>query len=167
MAQIALARTAFATDASFPTRVPTITRPSGDGVHEIPGAFLDGGGGAIVVMPIGKGSENDAFDMHIILWAQIGRIWIPFHPFGPPMVCTLSTQTGVDGYVIPSTVRMVDTITNTDTAITSTSSGTMIVSPENQAQGWFGVPLMGAAIFEFIFRKNTNTPEMNAMWYYW
>src|SRR5689334_17044919 len=60
------------TDASFPSRIPTITEPSGNGV--IPLAIGTNGlvPGMVKLVPYAAGSDEDAFDMRVIGWQRIG-----------------------------------------------------------------------------------------------
>jgi hypothetical protein len=157
--QFRKARETDATDTSFPAKVPTTTRPSGDGVHYLHDG-LGFGPPAIQVIPYGTGDENDVFEMRIILWVRLKmsqEVWIPFNVAQSAFVCTMSTQALEDGLVV-------DTITNADAAITSQSLGVGILSGAGNLAAAIYFATYNAEMVEFIFDATTGNPTgMNAI----
>lgn len=168
-------------DSSFPSRVPTIAEPTGDGVIDLGWQRPSISGGTVPqymqVLPYGLGSDNDAFDMRVIGWRHVGStspqeatraLWVP--TVMVEVTCTISAAVGVAGSQVLNTERFADTITvkaagwePTYTADTTRAGSVLIFSPVNDVVAWFKVLLDGYEKVEFTFDQTTNTPTMNAL----
>lgn len=162
---------ANATTSSFGSKVPTVTKPTNDGVID-----LLSGGGAIVparikILPYGLGGDNDAFSVRLIGWHKIGNttsgvLWLPV-----PLVelaCTISQAVGVAGSPVLDTERFADTITivteETVTADVTRIGDVELASPGNNLIAHAIFPLRGFELLEFEFDQTTNTPTMNCLY---
>jgi hypothetical protein len=162
------ARATNATDTSFPARPPTLTEPTGEGVHDLDVTTSGRVANGVVVVPYGTGDENDVFEMKVILWRSTavgsGQLWLPTTATATPFICTLSTAVGTSGGDLTASERVCDTITNADTDITSQTQPVAIVSPTGNIPGSIRIFTYGAAKVEFIFDSTTGDPTgMNAL----
>lgn len=170
------ARSTNATDTSFPSKVPTITEPSGGGVLDL----TEGGQGlvpeSLVVLPFGTGDDNDVFDMRVIGWRRIvggpnpgDILWVPC--IIAQVTATLSAAVGVAGAPVVATERFADTLAVTVEGVTRdgeltaadaetfTSSGTTVItSPANDTPAFFEVCVKGFEKIEFTFDTTTGDP---------
>lgn len=178
-----------ATDTSFASRIPTITEPSGDGIHELVNGASKSGDkdkgraadveAAILCMFYGAGADNATFDVRLIGWdtiyAKPTTLWIP--KILASFTCTLSAMVGVAGAPLVATDRIVDTITlRTDNAVsqpvtksldsgavtTSSGWGVEIFSPAGDLAAWVKVPLQGSRKLEFCYDM-TGATDGNAL----
>lgn len=162
-----------ATDTSYPSRIPTLTEPTGAGVIELglPGAI----GGIVpcrvILVPYGLGSDTDAFEMKVLGWRRLGigpspaLLWIPT-PLGS-FTCTMTIQTGIAGSVILNTERFCDTIAIVKEPVTVadvTAAGvTTRFSPADDTIGWIEMELRGVEKIEFIFDLAGGTTSANCL----
>jgi len=162
------AKSANATDTSFPARIPRATEPT-------TGTIPLGGTGAAsqnaaVILPYGTGSNNHTFSFRVIGWRLLDEtgaqpptsIWIPVI-LGEFSVTLSSTYLGLAGKQIVATEFFADTITIT---YPSTAPGSIeIISPANDA-GIASVTMdvKGFQKLELIFNINSgSTTDMNAL----
>lgn len=104
-----------ATDNSFPSRIPTTTEPTGDGVLSVPNPGQVSPTNAMIV-PFGVGSDNHTFDLRVIGWRKVTgsgltSLWVPV-VLGQ-FACTLSTAVGVANTPVSASNRFADTISRT------------------------------------------------------
>lgn len=108
--------TTSATDTSFPSKIPTATKPSESatsGVIDLRG--IDNLN-TVLLVPFGAGSDTDTFVMRVIGWSScevVGdsdRLWIPT-TLGD-FTCTLTTATGVASKSLVVADKFCDTIVN-------------------------------------------------------
>lgn len=141
------------TDASFTSKIPTITEPTGTGIIDFPGpamTMVD----SVVIMPFGVGSNDQTFDMRVLGWRPLpltpatpateSTLWIPELLLG--ISCTLtSSVVGVAASPIVAANLFVDVIT--------VSYGIGIVSnpPINTYPNRVILALEGYSKLEFIF----------------
>ena len=155
-----------ATDATFPSKIPTVTEPTGAGVLD-----LASQGGVvpsrIVVLPFGAGADNTTFDMRIIGWRKLGALPTPGELWIPTVLaqvsCTLSAAIGIAGAPLVATDRFADTIilhatitaqgktTDTDSAGAASTGRIVFTSPANDLVAHFTVELEGCQKVEFTF----------------
>jgi hypothetical protein len=157
------AKATNATDTSFPSRIPTLTEPSGDGVHNL---AQDGQGLAqnrAVIVPYALGDDDDVFALRIIGWRAVGtgptRLWIPV--ILGELTCTVSTAIGIAGAEVLNTERFADTL-----AIVTGGNGDWIDvnSPTGNIIAFATVNLHGFQKVEFTFDATTGDPtSMNAL----
>lgn len=150
--RFAKARTANATDTSFPSKIPTATEPSGTGVVELIQNKLGGPiQNSVLVVAFGAGSDDTTFSVRVIGWRLFGddpqtQLWIP--AVLAELACTLSSAVGVAGKVVVNTERFADTITlvtgNDDISID-------IVSPTGNVVAHAAVDIKGFQKLEFTF----------------
>jgi hypothetical protein len=99
-----------ATDSSFPSKIPTGTEPSGNGVISFGVGPVPNN---LLLVPYGTGDDDATFDMLIYHWRRIGSdpntlLWIPI-PLAQ-LACTLCTKVGVANRLLVATERFCDTI---------------------------------------------------------
>ncbi len=165
----AKARTTNSTDASFPSRVPTMTEPTSDGVVSLCQAV----GGSVpkraVVVPYGVGSDTNTFKMLILGWSRLAiessYLWVPI-ALGA-FTCTLTTVTGVAGGDVLDTEKFCDTIAITaepvETADVTNRGKIRRFSPADDTIAWLSVPLYTAEKLEFLFNLNSSSTSTNAL----
>lgn len=139
------------TATSFASKIPTITEPSGDGVHKVaPGSWMPN---AIMAVFFGAGSENDTFSARIIGWRKIATGGGDPNTLYIPMVlaelgCTISATVGIANSPLVATDRFVDTISlitgNDDVSID-------IVSPTADEIGHVVLDIKGCNYLEFSY----------------
>ena len=154
------------TDATFPSRIPTGTKPSGVGVIEMStdNSILTSNG--LRVKPYGTGSENNTFSMRVIGWEKTESnpfdanktLWSP--AVLCELLCTLSTVVGVAGRCIVATERFADTIT-----ITTGNAGVTldVVSPTGNVIAHALVDTKGHRLVELTFSTGSSATDMNAL----
>jgi hypothetical protein len=158
---------ANSTDATFPSRIPTATEPTGDGVIELGGSGNSKGAytqNGIVVVSYGTGSNNDTFSTRLIGWRQLGEataataLWIPVVLV--EMACTLSAVVGVAGKIIVAGERFVDTM-----VLTTGDAGVSVdtVSPTGDVVAHFVADVKGFQKAELTFQITSGTTDMNAL----
>ncbi len=158
------ARVTNAGNTSFAAKVPTLVRPSGDGVHYLHGGIPN----FLHVIPYGTGDDNDVFEMRIILWNRIedagATLWMPSNLTASAFVCTLSAAVGIADGAVLATERFADTITSADTAINSQTLPVSIISPVGDVAAGIILSTLGAEMIEFLFDSTTGDPTgMNAL----
>ncbi len=145
------------TQTSFASKIPTITEPTNDGVHDLAknGGVAPNG---IVIVPYGLGADDNAFAMRIIGWRKIGNdpltwLWIPV--VIAELTCTMSSVTGIAGRQVLNTEFFCDTLAlvtgNDDVSID-------IVSPTGNVVAHAVVDAKGFQKIEFSFDMTTGNP---------
>lgn len=168
---------AVAQTGSFPSRIPTTTKPTVTDAMTATGQVAielsKGIGGSIPcgvqILPIGVGADDSTFSLRAILWKRMhtevqwpSGIWVPQLLCG--LDCTLGTTVG-PGQNLPATYRFADTITLTagtgEPVLTAdvTNSGTVVrYSPTNNLIAWARVDdLNGGELLELTFNLGTAT----------
>ena len=164
---------ASVTATTFPSKIPTTTQPSGDGVI----VFGHGGGedcpGHLMLIPYGAGSATNTMNVQVIGWRatrlNIGvKLWIPV------VLCTyavtLGTGTGVAGADLTTTALFATTITSTGgpTFITSGAAPVSIdwlqISPGSNGIGMISQRSFGFRLLEVIFNTNSSATSCNALY---
>ncbi len=158
---------------TFASKIPTVTEPTGDGVHDLvgPGLLVPQ---RMLVIPYGLGSDDNAGQVRIYSWKKINdesqnnpTLWVPFCIAG--LTVTFSTAVGIAGSPVLNTERFADTfgITSgfepTITADTTREGSILLQSIGSNLIGFAIVPLYGAQKVEFTFRQTSGTPTMNAL----
>jgi hypothetical protein len=158
------ALTTNANSSSFPSKVPTITEPTNDGVIDLKNVGLTIPQ-KMLVLPYGLGSDNDVFDLRVIAWRLVGVLWVPY--LLGKFTCTISAAVGVAGADVLNTERFADTITvGNEPTVTAdvTRQGTVqVMSPTGDLVAYLIIELNGAAKVEFIFDQTTGTPTTNCL----
>lgn len=160
-----VARSTDATDTSFPALAVTATEPVGDGVVEVSRGPL--GAKHAKVLIFGTGTDDAVLTgMRIVCWDRAGvgtqEVWIP-RILSAPFAAVLSTSVGVAGGIIDASDRLADTITNSDTAITSVSDRLQVVSPTSNIPAHISFDLKGARKLQFDFDLGANMTGGNAL----
>jgi len=95
-----------ATDTSFASTIPTVTKPTGDNVIDV-----DKTSGQVcnnlMLLFFGAGADNATYDARVYGWQKIGDLWVP--TLLAQITCTLSTVVGVSGQSVADTDRFADT----------------------------------------------------------
>lgn len=150
------ARATDATDTSFPSKVPTATEPSGDGVHDLGTDGLVQN--AVLLVPYGTGDDTDVFEVRVIGWRRLPKgssasdLWVPV-PLCE-LACTLSTPTGAANTPVGTTGKFCDTVTMN----WGSTAGVTIVSPAENVIAHAVVDLRGFQKLEVIFDTTTGDP---------
>lgn len=162
------ALTTNSSDSGFPSRIPTITEPSGNGVIDLVN------NGSLVperlrIWPFGLGANNDAFSVRLIGWHKVGTVypflWVPtiFAELGAVM----GNVTGIAGAPVLNTEFFADTLTivseGTFTADVTRFGSIRLYSPANDTPAHAVIPLEPFDKIELTFDQTTNTPTMNAL----
>lgn len=136
---------------SFPSKVPTATQPSGDGVVGDP--IVQGAPQYIQVIPFGDGADDSTFDLRVIGWkvSDLG-LWVP--TILAQAACTLSTAVGVNTYEATASQRFADTISLTQVRADVDSK---LSSPTGNLVASFQVETRGCAFIEVTFNLGTAT----------
>lgn len=150
-------RSTSSTDATFPSRVPTATQPSGAGVVDDP--ITQGAPDWIQVIPYGSGSHNDTFDLRVLGWKVTALgLWVP--TILAQAGCTLSATTvGVNSYEVTASQRFADRITLTQVL---TNVDSKLSNVNNDTVASFQVQTRGVTLIEIIFDLGTAT-DANAL----
>ena len=155
-----------ATNTSFPSKVPTATEPSGNGVIDLggPGASAVVQNG-ILIVPYATAGDDDTFSVRVIGWRKLGNapatlLWVPV--VLAELACTASQAVGVAGRLVVATERFADTITlvtgNEDISID-------IVSPTGNVIAHALADLKGFKKVELTFDSTAaGTTAMNALY---
>ena len=136
---------------SFPSKVPTATQPTGDGVVGDP--IVQGAPQYIQVIPFGDGADDSTFDLRVIGWkvSDLG-LWVP--TILAQAACTLSTAVGVNTYEVTASQRFADTISLTQVRADVDSK---LSSPTGNLIASFQVETRGCAFIEVTFNLGTAT----------
>lgn len=153
------ARDTNATDTSFATKTPTLTKPSGDGVH-----FFEGfGSSTVFIAPYGSGDADDRFELKVISWRSVLvgglKVWVPAETSLEPYLCTLSTSAGVAGGSVSDSEKFCD-------VIAARNKGDMVAfSPGDNRLAYVIIPVYYPEAIEFLFSTFSGSPTgMNALW---
>lgn len=152
------ARSVNATDSSFPSRIPTTTEPSADGVIDLAplaGRVADN----LLLIPYGTGSENDTFDLRVIGWRKVDTLWIPV--ILAEVACTLSAAVGVASAPVINSERFVDTLSLT---IGNQNASAEVVSPGDDVLAHLMLDVKGFSKVEITFAIDTGATGMNALY---
>lgn len=96
------------TDASYPSKLPTLTQPSGAGVINPPrtGEYSRG---VMQIIPYGTDAADEVFGVRVIGWRQTaGELYIPIKL--AELTCTLGTAVGVATADVDENQLFADTI---------------------------------------------------------
>lgn len=153
------------TDSAFPSKIGTLTEPSGAGVINLAEGGKSDTLAWIMGIPIGTGADNATLQIRALGWSKLqdgGTVWFPV-PLGQ-FACTLCAATGVTGGDILATERFCDIITldtgfgtaNVTNVILAAGTGTELI-------GWFKFHTMGFQKIEFTTDLGTATAA-NVLW---
>jgi hypothetical protein len=145
-------RATSSADATFPSRTPTATAPSGAGVVNDPIVGQETPEW-VQILPFGDGADNATFDLRVIGWkpTDLG-LWVP--TILAQAACTLSTAVGANGFEVTASQRFADTIVLTQVLANVDSK---LASPANDTPGSFQVQTRGSVLIEVIFDLGTAT----------
>lgn len=151
VAKYSKARTADETEASFASKVATITEPTGTGLISIPqtGNYTRGN---FMIVPYGEGADNATLSVRVVGWRQISTLWVP--TILGEVAATLSTSVGVAETEVVATERFADTLTLTTG---TTGIDNQVFSPANNTPAHFMVDTKGCPKVEVLFSCGTAT----------
>lgn len=151
VSKLSRVRATSSTDSTFPSKVPTVTAPSGDGVIGDP--IVQGAPDWVQVIPFGDGADNATFDLRVIGWkvSDLG-LWVP--TILAQAACTLSAAVGVASTEVLATQRFVDTMTLTQVL---TNVDSKLSSPTGDQVASFQVETRGCALIEITFDLGSAT----------
>lgn len=157
----------------YPTKINTLTMPSGDGV--IPFGHL---GEAcppnLVLVPFGVGSSSNTFSLKVLGWRAtklgIGQpLWVPVAL--STFAITVGTGTGIAGADLDTTALFATTITCSygPTFVTVGDNPHALgnwfeLSPTSNVQGAIVVPSLGFRFLEVIFTTGGSITSCNALY---
>lgn len=152
---------ANSTSANYPSRVPTVTKPTGSGVFEITNQ-LGWAPDELEFIFFGTDAANETLKAMLLGWERVadGTLWLP-NPLWE-VTATLGTQTGVAASDILNTDLIADTITLT-TGYTA-GQGIILNSPANDRMANIKSELRGYSLFEVIFDRNSSSASANGAW---
>lgn len=161
-------RTSNSTDASFPSKIPTTTQPSGTGVWDFTSGKTSPNGilipSSIIVLPYNIGANNTTFKIRMIGWRSIysataTTLWVP--QILCEFTCTASAAVGIASAAVLDTERFSDTLTAN---AFNPSGGVEAVSTANDTPAHFIVDIKGCPIIEATFDMNSSATSANALW---
>ena len=137
--------TTSATDAAFPSKVATVTKPTvGTGIKEIKNEDS-----TLAVMPYGTGADDSTITgMRVIGWRKVDTLWVP--TVICEVACVLSTAVGVVNVVPSNSDRFADSITATY------GNPVLTTVPANTA-AMFLVLIEGYSLYEITVDLGTAT----------
>jgi hypothetical protein len=160
----------------YPSRIPTTTAPSGDGV--IPMGHMGGySPNHLILVPFGVGSSTNTFTMQILGWRATklppGQpaslpLWIPVN-LGEYTI-TLGTATGVAGADLTTTSLFNTTITFTGgpTFVTAGAAPVSLdwlqISPGSNKIGMISVRSFGFRFMETIYSTGGSATSCNSLY---
>lgn len=149
--------TTNSTAASFASKVPTTTAPSGAGVLTLPVTQIMPAQLSLIFY--GTDADNETFKSRVIGWKLVGTLYIPI--LLAEVTCTLSATTGVAAATILNTEFFADTIVLT----AGTPAGSSVVfSPTGELVAHLLVDLEGFSIVEITFDMNSSAASANALY---
>lgn len=148
-----------ATDASFPSKVPTVTEPTGDGVIDVTknGIVYNN----IILVPFGTNANDQTFKLRLIGWRKVSTLWVPV----PLMqaTCTLSSSIpGVSGATVSNSNYFVDTVTLESWVNSNVSAEA--VSPTGNIAAHILADMKGFAKVEVTFDRNSSAASCNTLY---
>lgn len=148
-------RATDSTDASYPARIATATRPSGDGVIDF--GVRSAAPGTITLLPFGTGADDNTFKMRVLGWSKTtSGLWV--QTLIAEMTCTLSSLTGVLTYV-PSDLDFLADIISVTIGIGIVTLPTSNTAPANVVLG-----IGGYQIIEILFNMNSSATAANCLY---
>lgn len=153
-----------ATDASFPSLVPTTTAPTTATAGVFTNAGITGGvktSGRLMFLPFSVGADDTTFKMRVYGWAYASGLYIPVLMLGA--TCTASTAVGVSGATVTASERFSDTIaivTNAGIA----NENNWLVSPAANVPAHIILLDEGFTIFQVTFDMNSSASEANCLY---
>lgn len=178
------ARQTKTTDAAFPSRIPTLTEPTGLGdsaaqatasavfdlIGDEPRADGRSERNKIVVVPFGAGSDTNTFSLRVIGWRiaydrnkarrSDTAVWIPITLV--ELLCTLSTPVGVTGGFLTASDRFCDTIALTGSTAND-DVDLSITSPADNTIAHAVVDCKGCQKVELTFQIGVSATSANAL----
>lgn len=156
-----------ATDTSFPSKIPTGTEPTGNGVVDLSIEGNELGPNSVFLLPYATMDDDATFSMRVLGWRRVGTsraanaLWIPV-----PLIevaCTGCSAVGVAGKVIIATERFCDTITLVGAVGTTASHE--IVSPTGNILAHVRLTTKGVQKLEFTFDSTSaSAVAMNCLY---
>lgn len=157
-------------DATFPSLVPTITEPTGNGVINLTSAEGPTTPSGVGILPIGTGANNAVITgMRVWGWRMVigvdgasrkPALWVPI--LLVEVAGVLGNITGVDGTRVPSTYFFADTIT----IVTGNANvSNEILSPTGDVAGHVLVASKGCRKLQLQCDTGLNLTGLNAL--YW
>lgn len=144
-------RAVNSTDSSFPSLVPTLTKPSGAGVVLPPTLHWSPRWAKLV--PFGTDADNETFDFRLVSWNAIGNLWVPTILF--QATATLSGSVGVAGADVAATERFADTIASVAAGKGVANVDYILGSPADDTPAHVLVMAKGAQLVEVQFDLGT------------
>lgn len=175
-----LARATNTTDASFPARFRSATRPSGTGnsvAQATASAVIDNTGdqaggtpvqNSLIAMPCGVGADNNTGSMRIGVWSRVPSKGTPdteiyIYMLLCEVLYTVSgSLAGLAGRKVDDTQLFADTITLVGTS-GNAGIDIDIVSPANDTPAHVVVDLKGGEIPEITFARGSSLTSCNAL----
>lgn len=152
------------TGTSFAAKIPTTTKPTGDGVFDLLSESLGVSVGETIphfiqIIPYGTNGDNDTFDMRLIGWSRstdATPVWVP------QLLVDLNVVLGnISGAAIAANTFMADAIT-----IAKGDGDAPEISPANDTPASILVHLRGCELIEFDWdlAGAQEGASMNAFW---
>lgn len=158
--------TGNSTAASVVEPVPTLTRPSGDGVIDTRAEFGGANPTRILVLPYGAGSSGNTCLLNLYGWKVLpphgtsqNAIWVPF--FLSSYTVTLCTVPGLANTDLNSSQLMAGTIVVVKGGTAGTDYGIMSPTGNSVASVW--QKLNGCSIVSVVTGLNSSATSVNAL----
>lgn len=160
--------------SSFASKIPTITKPTNDGVLDLVtrGNIVPK---EIMLWPILLGSDDDVSSMRILGWNRVlldtfVDLWMP--TVIGEFSCIAGAAVGIAGAAVLNTEHFCDTITPVAARIedrvigagTAVNSDVVVCSPAGDLIGHIVMPLRAFELLEITSDQTTNTPTFNCLY---
>lgn len=153
--------------ASITFPLPTLTRPSGDGVIMMGGDQMHMGAlapNSLILVPFGTGSATQTFTLNAYGWRETTgatgtagttgtqSLWVAYEL--ATFTCTLSTVPGITGTDVNASQLFAGTIT---LGVGNANVSNEIISPTGNVIAHIILDAKGSRFVELRFAKGTNT----------
>jgi hypothetical protein len=140
------ARATNSTDASFASKVPTVTEPAGAGVLALAKRSL--APTWLMLVPFGV-TNNQTFDLRVVGWRHLGSLWLPTILL--QFSVTLGNVNGVAGSVPADTDFVADTVSDPATGMGAKGVDCQPTSPANDTPASYMMDTRGCEKVEILF----------------
>jgi hypothetical protein len=157
-----LAKETNSTATAFTAKIPVVTKPSGDGVHNLFDPNYGYATGTwtpdyIQIIPFGTNGDGDTFDARLWGWSKVysEELWVP------QLIAEMSIVLGnISGAAIAANTFLADSIT----VDIGTTSGLIQTANDTPASVLFHVRGCDLLEFDFDLAGAQEGVSMNAYW---
>ena len=151
--------TTNATDASFPSKIPTTTAPTTATAGVLNTTLSGTAPKRMMFVFYAIGADNVTFKARVIGWKYVSTLYVPV--VLAEVTCTASAVVGIAAAAVLNTERFADTI-----ALASgyPADSSRVYSPTGDVVGHLIVDLEGCNLIEVTFNMNGSATSANALY---